>query len=90
MTTSKISFAYYRDAGHGWVAVKRSAVEKLGIANEITDFSYQRGKMCYLEEDCDMNTFMKAYYDMFGRYPNLRNVDHGQYSWVRSQERFSA
>lgn len=88
MKTSAISFSYYRDAGHGWVAMKRSVLEKLGIVNDITEYSYQRGKMCYLEEDCDMNTFVNAFTEMFGYGPTFRVIDHGQNSWVRSQERF--
>lgn len=51
---------YYTDPGHGWVAVKRHLLEKLGIADKITYFSYQKGETVYLEEDCDLATFSKA------------------------------
>lgn len=53
-------YKYYQDAGHGWLAVKRSELVELGIANKITSYSYQRGKTVYLEEDCDMTTFVNA------------------------------
>jgi len=51
---------FHSDSGHGWLAVKRSEVEKLGIADKISGFSYQKGKTVYLEEDKDMATFKTA------------------------------
>lgn len=44
---------YYTDPGHGWFKVKRSVLHNLGIADQITAYSYQRGEYVYLEEDCD-------------------------------------
>jgi hypothetical protein len=35
-------------------------LKKLGIANKISSFSYQRTEYVYLEEDSDMTVFMKA------------------------------
>jgi hypothetical protein len=90
MITSHVQFSYYRDAGHGWVAVKRSVLEKLGVTKDISKYSYQRGKMCYLEEDCDMNAFFEGFIKMFGYEPTIRVVDHGNTSWVRSQEGYRA
>ena len=54
---------FHSDSGHGWLAVKRGEVEKLGIADKITPFSYQKGKTVYLEEDTDLTTFLKAMKD---------------------------
>ena len=51
---------FHSDSGHGWLAVKRGEVEKLGIADKITSFSYQKGKTVYLEEDTDLSTFKTA------------------------------
>ena len=50
----------YNDPGHGWVAIKRSVLIKLGIEHKITSYSYQRGQTVYLEEDCDMSTLISA------------------------------
>lgn len=44
---------YYTDPGHGWIAVKRSVLERFGLTNVITRYSYQHGQTVYLEEDCD-------------------------------------
>jgi len=90
MQKTVAKFNYYRDAGHGWVAVKKNILEKIGIADKITSFSYQRGKMAYLEEDCDLSLFMKAMEEYLGKTPTLEVKDHGNYSWVRSQETYKA
>lgn len=58
MTKMKIKF--YSDPGHGWAAVKMKTLVDLGIANKITPYSYMRGKTAYLEEDCDLSTFVNA------------------------------
>ena len=51
---------FHSDSGHGWLAVKRGEIEKLGIADKISTFSYQKGKTVYLEEDTDLSTFKTA------------------------------
>lgn len=51
------TYKYYQDSGHGWLAVKRSELIKLGIIAEISSFSYERGKTVYLEEDNDLSLF---------------------------------
>ena len=51
---------FYSDSRHGWLAVKRKLLHDLGIANQITVFSYQRGDTVYLEEDCDATLFYKT------------------------------
>jgi hypothetical protein len=51
---------FHSDSGHGWLAVKRSEVEKFGLADKITTFSYQKGKTVYLEEDVDAQVFLKT------------------------------
>lgn len=51
---------FYSDAGHGWAAVKRKTLAELNILDKITSYSYQRGQTVYLEEDCDLSTFINA------------------------------
>ena len=51
---------FYSDAGHGWLAVKRKDLDDLGIAWDISQFSHEKGKSVYLEEDCDAPKFMSA------------------------------
>lgn len=50
----------YNDPGHGWGAVKRHALQSLGIADKVSHYSYQRGQTVYLEEDCDLSLLLGA------------------------------
>ena len=65
-------FDVYEDAGHAWMKVKKDLLHKMGIADKITAYSYERGEYAYLEEDCDLSTFYHRYKDMYGidiKYP---------------------
>ena len=59
-------FDVYEDAGHAWMKVKKDLLHKMGIADKITAYSYERGEYAYLEEDCDLTTFYNRYKDMYG------------------------
>lgn len=52
----------YSDSQHGWIAVKRTLLVQLGIADQISVYSYQSktGSTVYVEEDGDANTLMAA------------------------------
>ena len=52
---------FFEDPGHGWLEVPIAQVAALGITNKISAYSYRKGTMAYLEEDCDSATFIKAY-----------------------------
>jgi hypothetical protein len=60
MRTQKV-FTLYADNGHAWAKVPREMLVQLGIVKDITHYSYQRGDYVYLEEDGDLDTFVKAY-----------------------------
>ena len=53
---------FYEDPGHGWLAVPVKELVKLGIAGEISRYSYQsrNGRVAYLEEVCDMSRYLRA------------------------------
>jgi hypothetical protein len=59
-TTKELTYNYYSDPGHGWLEVKLDELVELGIKNKISHYSYIRGDTVFLEEDCDMSTFMNA------------------------------
>ena len=61
MTEQKtFTITVYTDAGHGWGKVKRKVLENLGIAPDVSSYSYQYKDNVYLEEDCDLSTLMAA------------------------------
>lgn len=53
-------YTFFADAGHAWLKVKKSELFDLGIVEKITAYSYQFGEFAYLEEDCDLTTFVDA------------------------------
>lgn len=60
VTTNTITIPFYSDPGHGWAKVHKDFLAELGIENQITPYSYERGSFAYLEEDCDVSTLFKA------------------------------
>tara|TARA_Y100000034_G_scaffold33928_1_gene41545 strand:+ start:41106 stop:41393 length:288 start_codon:yes stop_codon:yes gene_type:complete len=55
-----MTFNAYSDPGHAWVKVKRDLLLDLGIEDRISRYSYQKGEYCYLEEDADLDLFVKT------------------------------
>ena len=57
-----MKYTFYEDPGHGWLEVPTLELVKLGIAGAISPCSYihPSGKTVYLEEDCDLTTFLVA------------------------------
>ena len=57
---ASIKIKIYSDPGHSWGAVKRQVLFQHGIADKITEYSYQNGGTVYLEEDCDLPKLVTA------------------------------
>lgn len=85
MTELKIKF--YADPGHGWGAVKRKVIDDLGIANKISEYSYQKGQTVYLEEDCDLFAVIYALKER-GVAVSLDEKYTDRISPIRSYDRF--
>ena len=62
-------YKLHTDPGHGWLAVRRSELRELNIADKISAYSYEKGQMVYLEEDCDLSIFIGAYRAKHGADP---------------------
>lgn len=60
MKFKSLEFTIYSDPGHGWAKVPVGLLNKLGIQEKITTYSYFRNNSAYLEEDCDLSTFINA------------------------------
>ena len=56
----KRNLTFTSDPGHGWLSVKLEDLTALGIAEQISSYSYMTLTRAYLEEDQDMSIFMKA------------------------------
>ena len=81
-------YKFYSDAGHGWVAVKRQELVELGILDKISKFSYQKGKMVYLEEDCDATLFINKLKELNIIYAFTDKICNRRDSPIRSYESF--
>ena len=55
-----MKYIFHEDPGHGWLEVTRAELVRLGILNQISHYSYQRGDKVYLEEDCDATLFVET------------------------------
>ena len=53
-------YTLFTDAGHGWLQVTWEEINMLGIADQISKYSYVCGEHVYLEEDCDAGLFINA------------------------------
>lgn len=58
------SIILYTDPSHGWAKVSLSELFNLEIHDKISTYSYIRSNAkyayAYLEEDCDLSTYLKA------------------------------
>jgi hypothetical protein len=83
------TYELYSDAGHGWLRVEVAELYRLGIEYKITPFSYIFGETAYLEEDCDLATFMNAKQSA-GENVEFNEIDEGIDSVIRSYNSYTA
>ncbi len=62
------NFNFHNDPGHGWLAVKIDLLDRLGLIDRISGFSYIKGKTAYLEEDCDVALFASEFRAKIGEF----------------------
>ncbi len=84
------TFNFHSDCGHGWLAVKIADLGKVNLPlNDISNYSFVRGKTVYLEEDCDAPKFIKAYEATYGT--SMKYVEkHTSRSTIRSYDSICA
>jgi len=78
------------DAGHEWLAVRKSELEELGIADQISAYSYQKGSTAYLEGDCDAARFLDAYKATHGVEAKTKQGKQWDRQPCRSFEQYTA
>lgn len=82
-----MTFTFYFDAGHGWLAVPMHTAASVGLSEgDFTSYSYREGNVLYLEEDCDAMTFVRAWEAEHGTILT-HAVDHGRCSEIRNMAR---
>lgn len=56
-------YLFYRDPSHAWLSVTRQELIDLHIDRIISNYSFQKGNLVYLEEDGDAQVFSEAWKD---------------------------
>ncbi len=55
-------YTFHTDPGHGWLEVPIKDCARIGLSlDNFSKHSYRDGNTLFLEEDCDMAVFIKAY-----------------------------
>lgn len=82
-------FTFHEDPGHGWLAVPRTLIDRLNIAEAISPCSHQDGHgMVYLEEDRDETIFLEAADRARLSYDFDERV-HGDFCFIRDLPRYA-
>jgi hypothetical protein len=50
---------FHSDAGHGWLEVPMDDLKAYGIEDEISQYSYIKNGVAYLEEDRDAGMYLR-------------------------------
>lgn len=86
-----IRYMFVSDPGHGWLAVPATTIRKLGLAQDISPYSYvsETGKTVYCEEDCDAGLVIQALREK-GIEVKFREVNNAHnYSSVRDMRPYT-
>lgn len=51
------TYTYHRGSSYGWIEVPIKDIQEMDIEDSISGFSYRKGNLVYLEEDCDAHLF---------------------------------
>ena len=67
---------WWKDSGHAWLKVRQEELERLGLADKISSYSFREGGYAYLEEDCDADKYLNSKFgcDWFKNEELLRLV----------------
>ena len=80
----------YNDPSHAWGKVKRKVLDNLGIAQQVSSYSYQYKDNVYLEEDADLSLVCRHL--LFNTDVQIKFVEKhtNRDSRIRSYERYVA
>ncbi len=80
----------YNDPSHAWGKVKRKVLDNLGLAQQVSSYSYQYKDNVYLEEDADLSLVCRHL--LFNSDVQIKFVEKhtNRDSRIRSYERYAA
>jgi hypothetical protein len=85
-----MKLSFYSDPGHGWLAVPLELLDRLQLLDRVSHYSYLRGRLAHLEEDCDASLFLAAARSA-GIAVTYREINcANRYSRIRNYDPYSA
>ena len=87
-----IEVTYYTTPRHGYFEVKGEDLRDLKISQSFSEYSYydEDNDIFYLEEDCDLMTFVEAYRSTYENEPEWEVHHSNRDSRIRSYERYDS
>lgn len=84
-----IELTWHSDPGHAWLEVDREMLDRLGLAERISSYSYEGalGSKVYLEEDVDAGILIRELLRL-GYTLGYTDKSSAHKSWVRNLNRF--
>ena len=79
----------YEDASHAWAKVDRQDLIDLNIIQDISNYSYQKNRCVYLEEDSDLSKYINALREKYLEIKISYNVSSSQISKIRNYTPFN-
>lgn len=81
----KRTFIVFNDPGHAWAKVPLDVLPSVGLtAADFTTFSYLNRGHIFLEEDCDLGRFARAFEAQHGESPRFTERHCNNQSRIRS------
>ena len=87
------NWVFYEDDSHGWLRVPKQELIESGVVDCISPCSYIKDGYIYLEEDCDLATFVDAVgYDCYSFKEAFKEIKKEEYDYdknpIYTYERF--
>ena len=84
-----MKLSFYSDPGHGWLAVPLELLDRLQLLDRVSHYSYLRGRLAHLEEDCDASLFLATARDA-GIAVTFRDITcRDKHSRIRNYDPYS-
>lgn len=84
----RITLNIYNDPGHAWAKVSIDTLQKIGLINQVSSYSYIHNNNAYLEEDCDLSLLLDTLDKLNIRY-KLKHNYANKSSKIRSYDHYS-
>ena len=83
-----MTYTFYSDPGHGWLAVPISDLQMYGLTPaDFSQYSYRHYDTVFLEEDIDALVFIDAFAERMGSRPEIRELHTDNDSPIRTYRR---